>query len=229
LQADGRNFYYSDYNFDALRVYKVAHWACCSGTLPQVATDYRINLYLRGARSVYVNLYVPSTLTWEEDGPQLSLTQAGNYPYDGKVAFTLAASKPADATLHFRIPAWARGAQIRVNGQPQPAPVPGRFAAVRRVWRSGDTVELLLPLPMRLEPIDPRHPQTAALVRGPLALMAVKREIGAPVPVFTRSALLGARRSGPTEWLADAAEGPVTLASFTALGARPYTPYVDLV
>ena len=229
LQADGRNFYYSDYNFDALRVYKVAHWACCSGTLPQVATDYRINLYLRGARSVYVNLYVPSTLTWEEDGPQLSLTQAGNYPYDGKVAFTLAASKPADATLHFRIPAWARGAQIRVNGQPQPAPVPGRFAAVRRVWRSGDTVELLLPLPMRLEPIDPRHPQTAALVRGPLALMAVKREIGAPVPVFTRSALLGTRRSGPTEWLADAAEGPVTLASFTALGARPYTPYVDLV
>jgi len=229
LQADGRNFYYSDYNFDALRVYKVAHWACCSGTLPQVAADYRINLYLRGARSVYVNLYVPSTLTWEEDGPQLSLTQAGNYPYDGKVAFTLAASKPADATLHFRIPAWARGAQIRVNGQPQPAPVPGRFAAVRRVWRSGDTVELLLPLPMRLEPIDPRHPQTAALVRGPLALMAVKREIGAPVPVFTRSALLGARRSGPTEWLADAAEGPVTLASFTALGARPYTPYVDLV
>jgi len=229
LQADGRNFYYSDYNFDALRVYKVAHWACCSGTLPQVAADYRINLYLRGARSVYVNLYVPSTLTWEEDGAQLSLTQAGNYPYDGKVAFTLAASKPADATLHFRIPAWARGAQIRVNGQPQPAPVPGRFAAVRRVWRSGDTVELLLPLPMRLEPIDPRHPQTAALVRGPLALMAVKREIGAPVPVLTRFALLGARRSGPTEWLADAAEGPVTLASFTTLGARPYTPYVDLV
>jgi DUF1680 family protein len=229
LQADGRNFYYSDYNFDARRVYKVAHWACCSGTLPQVAADYRINLYLRGARSVYVNLYVPSTVRWEEDGAQLSLTQTGDYPYDGKVDFVLAASKPADATLNFRIPVWAAGAQIRVNGQAQPAPVPGKFAAVRRVWRSGDTVELLLPLPMRLEPIDPRHRQTAALVRGPLALMAIKREIGAPVPVFTRSALLGARRSGPTEWLADAAEGPVTLASFTALGARPYTPYVDLV
>ena len=159
LQADGRNFYYSDYNFDARRVYKEAHWACCSGTLPQVAADYRINLYLRGPRSVYVNLYVPSTLRWEEDGAQLSLTQTGNYPYDGKVAFSLAASKPADMTLHFRIPAWAPGAQIRVNGQAQPAPVPGRFAAVRRLWRSGDVVELLLPLPMRLEPIDPRHPE----------------------------------------------------------------------
>ena len=122
LQADGRNFYYSDYNFDARRVYKEARWACCSGTLPQVAADYRINLYLRGPQSVYVNLYVPSSLRWEEDGAQLSLTQSGNYPYDGKVVFSLAASKPADVTLHFRIPAWAPRAQIRVNGQAQAAP-----------------------------------------------------------------------------------------------------------
>ena len=228
LQADGRNFYYSDYNFDARRVYKEAHWACCSGTLPQVAADYRINLYLRGPRSVYVNLYVPSSVRWEDDGAQLSLTQTGNYPYDGKVVFTLAASKPADMTLHFRIPVWALGAQIRVNGQAQPTPVPGRFAAVHRLWRSRDVVELLLPLPMRLEPIDPRHPDTAALMRGPLALMAVKPDIDAPVPVLSRSALLSAR-AGAMEWRADAAEGPITLTPFTALGTRPYTAYLNLV
>lgn len=229
LQVDGRNFYYSDYNFDARRVYKEAHWACCSGTLPQVAADYRINMYLRGPRSVYVNLYVPSTLRWEEDGAQLSLSQTGDYPYDGKIVFPLTASKPADMTLHFRIPAWARGAQIRVNGQAQPAPVPGRFAAVRRLWRSGDVVELLLPLPMRLEPVDARHPNTAALVRGPLVLMAVKPDIDAPVPIVSRSALLSAARSGATEWRADAGEGPIILTPFTALGARPYTAYLDLV
>jgi uncharacterized protein len=229
LQTDGRNFYYSDYNFDARRVYKVARWACCSGTLPQVAADYRINLYLRGPRSVYVNLYVPSTVRWEEEGAELSLTQSGEYPYEGKVVFTIDASKPADLTLYFRIPAWAPGAQIRVNGQRQAAPVPGRFAAVRRVWRSGDVIELLLPLPMRLEPIDPRHPGTAALVRGPLVLMAVKPDLGAPVPALSRSALLNARRAGATEWRADAAEGPIVLTPFTALGARPYTAYLDLV
>ena len=229
LQADGSNFYYSDYNFDARRVYKKARWACCAGTLPQVAADYRINLYLRGPQSVYVNLYVPSTLRWEEDGAQLSLTQTGDYPYDGKVVFFLAGSKPADVTLHFRIPAWAPRAQIRVNGQAQPAPVPGRFAAVRRLWRSGDVVELILPLPMRLEPIDPRHPDTAAVVRGPLVLMAVKPNIDAPVPVLSRSELLSAGRAGAKEWLADAAEGPIILTPFTALGARPYTAYLDLV
>jgi DUF1680 family protein len=229
LQADGRNFYYSDYNFGARRVYKEARWACCSGTLPQVAADYRINLYLRGPRSVYVNLYVPSTLRWAEDGAQLSLTQTGDYPYDGKVAFSLAASKPADVTLHFRIPAWAPGAQLRVNGQAQPAPVPGRFAAVQRLWRNGDLVELALPLPMRLEPIDPRHPDTVALVRGPLVLMAVKPDIGAPVPAVSRSVLLNAERAGATEWKADAAGGPVTLTPFTALGERPYTTYLNVV
>ena len=229
LQADGRNFYYSDYSFDARRVYKEARWACCSGTLPQVAADYRINLYLRAPQSVYVNLYVPSTLRWEEDGAQLSLTQTGNYPYEGKVSFSLATQKPANLTLHFRIPAWAQGTVMRVNGQAQPSPVPGRFAAVRRLWRSGDLVELLLPLPMWLEPIDPRHPDTAALVRGPLVLMAVKPDIDAPVPVLSRSAILGATRKGAKEWQAHAAEGSISLTPFTEVGARPYTAYVELV
>jgi hypothetical protein len=229
LQADGHNFYYSDYNFDARRVYKVARWACCSGTLPQVAADYRINLYLRGRRSVYVNLYVPSTLHWEEDGTQLSLTQAGDYPHDGRIVFSVAASKPADTTLHFRIPAWARSAQIRVNGQAQPTPAPGRFVGVRRFWRTGDVVELVLPLLMRLEPIDPRHPGTVALVRGPLVLMAVKSDLDAPVPTVSRSALLGAERASAKEWRVETANGPITLTSFTALGDRPYTAYLDLV
>lgn len=229
LQADGRNFYYSDYNFDARRVYKEARWACCSGTLPQVAADYRINLYLQGHRSVYINLYVPSSLYWEDDGAQLSLTQTGDYPYGDRIVFLLTASRPAEVTLHFRIPAWAQGAQIWVNSQAQPAPVPGRFASVRRLWQSGDVVELLLPLPMRLEPIDARHTDTAALVRGPLVLMAVKPDIDAPAPAPTRSALLGARRTSATEWEVDGAQGPISLAPFTALGSRPYTTYLDLV
>lgn len=228
LEADGRNFYYSDYNFDARRVYKQAHWACCSGTLPQVAADYRINLYLRGRRSVYVNLYVPSTLRWDEDGVQLSLTQSGDYPYEGKVAFTVTTSRPADFALHLRIPSWASGAQIRVNGRVQAAPIAGRFATLRRLWRSGDAVELFLPMPIRLEPIDRRHSDTAALVRGPLVLMAIKPELEAPAPVVSRSALLAARRAGPTEWLVDAAGGPLVLAPFTSVGTRAYTAYLEL-
>ena len=64
----------------------------------------------------------------------------------------------------------------------------------------GDAVELFLPLPMQLEPIDPRHPDAAALVRRPLVLMALKRDIDAPAPALSRSSILGARRAGATDW-----------------------------
>jgi uncharacterized protein len=229
LQENGKNFYYADYNFDGQRVYKEARWACCSGTLPQVAADYRINIYLRGPQAVYVNLYVPSTLRWSENGSALSLTQEGEYPYEDRVAFTVTASQPASMTLHFRIPGWAEGAEISVNGTRQKSlAIPGKFAAIHREWKAGDRVELELPLKMRLESIDAQHTDTVALLRGPLVLMAVKPELKSALPRPTRAQLLAARRVSQTEWQADAANGSVALLPFTRLGSRPYTTYLKV-
>ena len=229
LQENGKNFYYADCNFDGQRVYKKALWACCSGTLPQVAADYRINLYFRGPRAVYVNLYVPSTLRWLQNGATLSLTHESEYPYEDHIAFSITASQPTELTLHFRIPAWAEGATLSVNGiRHKGAATPGQFAAVRREWKTGDRVQLELPLKMRLEAIDARHSDTVALVRGPLVLMAVKRQQDDPVPRITREQLLAARRVSERQWEAHAGNGPVTMLPFTSLGDQPYTTYVKL-
>jgi uncharacterized protein len=229
LQENGKNFFYADYNFNAKRVYKKARWACCSGTLPQVACDYRISVYFRGPRAIFVNLYVPSTLRWTENGAALSLTQEGDYPCENRVTFTISALRPVELTLHFRIPAWAQGASIAVNGMRQNGlAVPGRFASIRREWKTGDRVELELPLTMRLEPIDPRHTNTVALLRGPLVLVAVKTEQDGPAPKLTRGQLLAARRLSERQWEVDSVNGPVTMLPFTSLGDRPYTTYVDL-
>jgi hypothetical protein len=229
LQENGKNFYYADYNFDGQRVYKEARWACCSGTLPQVAADYRINIYLRGLQAVYVNLYVPSTLRWNENGAAVSLTQEGEYPYEDHMTFRMTASQPAELTIHFRIPAWAEGAQIFVNGARQTGlSTPGQFAAIRREWNNGDRVELELPLKMRLQPIDTQHPDTVALLRGPLLLMAVKEEKAAPPPKVTREQLLAATRVSERGWETASANGPVTMLPFTWLGSRPYTTYVKV-
>jgi uncharacterized protein len=229
LEENGKNFYYSDYNFDGQRVYKKARWACCSGTLPQVAADYRINAYLRGSQSVYVILYVPSTLRWTEGRAQLSLTQESDYPYEERVAFTVTCSEPTELTMHFRIPAWAEGAQVFVNGTRQAgAARPGEFAAVHREWKTGDRVELELPLKMRLEAIDARHADTVALVRGPLVLMAVKEAQGSPLPKVTRQQLLAAQRVSERQWRVNASSGHVNLLPFTELGSRPYTTYLKL-
>jgi hypothetical protein len=81
---------------------------------------------------------------------------------------------------------------------------------------------------MRLESLDPRHPNTVALLRGPLVLMAVKKEQDGPAPQLTRGQLLAARRVSERQWEAGTANGPVTMLPFTSLGDRPYTTYLEL-
>jgi DUF1680 family protein len=230
LQENGETFYYADYNYKAQRVYKEARWPCCSGTFPQVAADYRINMYFRDPQAVYVNLYVPSTLRWDENGAALSLTQEGEYPFEDRVTFTVTSSQPTSLTMNFRIPEWAEGASISVNGSRQKGvAVPGHFAALHREWKTGDRVELELPLKIRLEAIDPRHSDTVALLRGPLVLMAVKQHQEAPAPQLTRQQLLAATRVSERQWQANSAHGPITLLPFTSLGGLPYTTYVKVV
>src|SRR3984893_709077 len=121
LVRDGRTFYYSDYNFKGSKVYSPHGWPCCSGTMPQVASDYRINTYFRDPRGVYVNLYIPSTLRWTQDGVRFSLQQISEYPCDSLVQFDVKASKSAKFVLSLRIPAWAEGASISVNGKREAA------------------------------------------------------------------------------------------------------------
>jgi DUF1680 family protein len=230
LQENGETFYYADYNFDAKRVYKEARWPCCSGTLPQVATDYRINMYFRAPQALYVNLYVPSTLRWAENAAALSLTQEGDYPYEDHVTFTVTTSRPTELTMNFRIPAWAEGASIFVNATRQKGlAVPGEFAAIRREWHSGDRVELELPLKTRLETIDPQHTDTVALLRGPLVLMAVKQQQASPLPSLTRAQLLAAKRVSERQWQVSSEGGPITMLPFTSLGSLPYTTYLKVI
>jgi uncharacterized protein len=110
LQPDGRTYYYSDYNFKGKKVYSVNRWACCSGTLPQVAADYRINVYFREPSGIFVNLYVPSTLRWMQDGTQVWLRQTSAYPFESHIQFEVTASAAAAKyfALSFRIPSCRR-------------------------------------------------------------------------------------------------------------------------
>jgi uncharacterized protein len=145
------------------------------------------------------------------------------------VAFSATSSQPAELTLNFRIPAWAQGAEIFVNGTRKTGlATPRQFAAIRREWKSGDRVELELPLKMRLETVDAQHNDTVALLRGPLVLMAVKEEQAAPLPKITREQLLAAKRVSEREWLAASANGPVSMLPFAWLGSRPYTTYLKV-
>jgi uncharacterized protein len=225
LLADGRTFYYSDYNFSASKFYKLDHWPCCSGTFPQVATDYRINCYFRDADDVYVNLYIPASLRWKVGGAEVSMTQRSDYPFDGKIAFTMSSSHKAEFAVHLRIPEWADGAKLGVNGKRVRDSVrPGEFATVRRNWKNGDRIELELPLRLRLEAIDRQHPQIVALICGPVVLFAIADN---PPAVTTRQ-LLAATKTGPQAWQIETAGGPVRMLPFTAIEDEQYSTYLSV-
>jgi len=226
LMADGRTFYYSDYNFKGRKVYRDdQHWACCSGTLPQVAADYRINTYFRDPQGVWVNLYIPSTLRWKQDGAEVALTQASQYPFDNVVQFKVNTSPPRDFTLNFRIPAWTTGASISVNGHRLQSEItPGAFATIHHQWDTGDRVELDLPMTLRLEQVDQQHPQTVAPVFGPLVLFAITDT----QPSLTRADLLATKRMDRRSWQVRTAGAPLKLLPFTDIGEEQYSTYLHV-
>ncbi|HEY1263800.1 MAG TPA: beta-L-arabinofuranosidase domain-containing protein, partial [Terriglobales bacterium] len=81
ILPDGTSFYYSDYNMSgAKKVYHHDKWPCCSGTFPQLTADYGISAYYPGADGIYVNLLIPSRLTWSQNKTRCALTQRTNYP-----------------------------------------------------------------------------------------------------------------------------------------------------
>jgi DUF1680 family protein len=223
LLADGSTFYYSDYNFHGSKVYKQSHWPCCSGTLPQVAADYRINSYFCDQRGLYVNLYLPSTVRWRQGGAQVSVTQESAYPFEGAVKLDITVSKTTDFAIHLRIPAWAEGASIFVNGKAEPASArPGKFMTVRRPWKTGDHIEMDLPMRLRLEAIDALHPQTVALLCGPLVLFAITDV----APGVTARQLLAAKKTGQESWQVETDSGAMSMLAFTTIADQPYSTYL---
>jgi len=222
LQPDGRTFYYADYNFDGKKFYKPGRWPCCSGTMPQVAADYRINTYFRDPGGVYVNLYIPSTLQWIQDGARFSLKQSSAYPLESTLQFQLHAAQSKNFALHFRIPAWADSPTLLVNGKRTIDPVlPGTFASISRMWKNGDRVELDLPMKTRLEPIDKRHRDTVALLSGPLVLFG----IDATNRALARNQLLAAKKTAPSQWQAETPTGSMTLLPFFTINDESYSTY----
>jgi DUF1680 family protein len=222
LQPDGSTFYYSDYNFQGQKVVFGDKWPCCSGTLPQIAADYRISAYFHDDRGVYVNLYTPSTVTWTKPGVRLGLRQITEYPYDSIIRLDVTASRPETFSVFLRIPEWASGASLTVNGARDSRKLEtGTFAEIRREWKAADRIELELPLKMRLEAVDEQHPSTVALVSGPLVLMALTDGAAPPSP---RAALLAAEPESPGSriWTA----GALKLKSFPDIKDEQYSTYL---
>ncbi len=200
IEEAGWSFYYSDYGHSG---HKTDHrvvadspwpwdhdgrWPCCSGTLPQVVADYGISSYFRSPDGIYVNLYVPSRVTWQlSNSARCTLTQQTTYPEDNLVSLRVNPSSPREFAVYLRIPAWTgSNTSLSVNGKRVPGTIPpGTFLPIRRTWKPGDLIELELDQRLSVKPVDAQTPDQIALVNGPLVLFA----LAAQQPVLSRARL----------------------------------------
>lgn len=228
MQPGGFTFYYSDYNNDGSKVYYPEPWPCCSGTFPQITADYGISSYFQARDGVYVNLFVPSRLAWSQSGSRLALEQKTDYPYTGEVRLRIRAERPETFTLSLRVPEWAGpGTSVSVNGRRAEAQIqPGTFCALRREWKDGDVVEYTISRSLRLEAVDAQHPNTVALLFGPLALFAVN----SPHSRFTRAQLLQASQQSHAgrAWQVQSAAAPVSFRAFPEIHDEQYRLYQEV-
>jgi DUF1680 family protein len=165
---------------------------CCVGTGMENHAKYGDTIYFHDASSLYVNLFIPSELTWKEKG--LVVRQRTRFPEEQATHLTLTLAQPTRLAVKVRQPAWAQGAAVRVNGQRQESrPAQGAQAAaasylsIDRQWKSGDTIDISLPMALRTEAM-PDNPRVLAVMYGPMMLVG---DLG-------RDGLDGVKRFGPS-------------------------------
>lgn len=143
-----------------------AFW-CCVGTGIENHTRYGESIYFSTDDSLYVNLFVPSELDWREKHIQLSMQT--EYPRSEKVTITVDAIGDTAFKLLLRAPAWAAGkVEAAVGGQTY-AGEPGGYLEIDRTWKAGDTVEITIPMALRVLP-TPDNANRIALAYGPVVL-----------------------------------------------------------
>ncbi|MDT0646611.1 glycoside hydrolase family 127 protein [Zunongwangia sp. F260] len=156
------------------RVYsqpETSFW-CCVGSGIENHGKYNELIYAHSENDLYINLFIPSTLNWEERS--FSLTQETNFPEEESTSIIVKTKNPQDINLKLRYPRWiapgelkieVNGDQVNVNSDP------GNYVSINRKWKDGDRVEVKLP--MHLTSIRlPDGSDYKALKYGPIVLAA---------------------------------------------------------
>jgi DUF1680 family protein len=102
------------------------------------------------AAGAFVHIYGGIQLRFEVDGRVLALREDSDYPWDGRIRFTVTEAVGGGVPLHLRVPGWAASATLTVGVEPLPAGAPGSYTRIDREWAIGDVVELTLPMPVRI-------------------------------------------------------------------------------
>jgi len=180
---------------------------CCGGTGMESHSKHGDSVYWQGGGTLFVNLFIPSTLDWAERRLKLDLDT--QFPFDQAVALTVRKAPQTSLPIALRLPGWAENPSVRLNGEPTAFQKRNGYAVISRRWRAGDKVELTLPMALKVEP-TPDDPRMVAFTHGPVVLAA---DLGPGTPAW----------EGPTPGLTSATLEPVDIRKheFRASGGLP--------
>lgn len=148
MAPDGNDWCY--YSFANGRRVHTTYWRCCKSSGAMAIEELPALAYTQSlAGDLVVNLLGPGEAAF--DHPQAGkviLKQVTAYPFDGGIELQVSCERPARFAISIRIPQWAEEATVALDdgGEPMQAD-PGAYAVIEREWRSGDVVNLELPMP----------------------------------------------------------------------------------
>jgi DUF1680 family protein len=201
---------------------------CCTGTGSEEYAKLTDTIYFHDDDSLYVNLYIDSQLDWPEKG--LRFKQETRFPYEQGSTITISSKNPVQLAINLRVPYWAQGGSVKINGTALPAfSSPSSYLTLNRVWKTGDKIELSLPMGLHIHAM-PDDETIQAAMYGPLVLAgrfeAVTKEMSygdyEPKPGDQHKVPdISADPSKPTAWIEPDAKQALT---FQAVGqSQPLT------
>lgn len=201
------------------------HFGCCTPNHGQGWPKFASHLWMGSADGGLAAIaWAPCTVATEIAGTPVAIAVATNYPFSEEIHLTVRPAQPVRFPLHLRIPAWATGATLQVDGdEPIPSSA-GTFRRIERTWEGETALRLSLPMPVRAER---RFNNAVALYRGPLLLTLPLgedwRQIGGERP----HADWEVRPTTPWNYalvLDPANPNPVIAITHRPLGTTPFSP-----
>jgi DUF1680 family protein len=148
------------------------NFGCCTANFHQGWPKFTNSLFLLSGEQesdahdgLAAVAYAPCEVHTILRGTPVRIVEETDYPFRSEVILTVNPVASARFPLQLRIPAWAAGAAISVNGQPIDPPAPSSFARIDRAWSAGDRVHIRFPMTPR---VSRWFNGSVAIERGPL-------------------------------------------------------------
>lgn len=184
ISLDGKNFLYTNplaqsddlpfkQRWSKDRVPYIGLSNCCPPNVVRTIAEVSDYAYSISDKGIWFNLYGGNRITTKlNDGSKVALEQVTNYPWNGDIKISVNETSGKAYSMFLRIPGWASGAKLTVNGKAMASKLtPGTYAEVNQAWKKGDQIELVLPMEAQLiesNPLVEENRNQVAVKRGPV-------------------------------------------------------------